>query len=135
MSEGCGIVGVVPTAKALSDWLVQFDTAASVVDTCDIVRHEVDCQLYGSMFRTHCNDPLTDVMIALSIPTDCRTYIEKQLYDAVDALLQSTVGAPQWNHIYVVEWISQGTGVIKWWPDPPVRHAIAPTHNSGWGHA
>jgi hypothetical protein len=74
-------------------------------------------------------------MIALSIPTDYRTYIEKQLYDAVDALLQSTVGAPQWNYTYVVEWISQGTGVIKWWPDPPVRHAIAPTHNSGWGHA
>jgi len=133
MDKGCGIVGLMPTARMLKEHLLYFDSAAEVVDTCDIVRHEVDCQLYGSTFRTHCNDPLTEVFIALSVPTDYRRYIEQRLFNAVEQLLTATIGAPQWNHTYVVEWISHGAGLIRWWPDPPVRLPQPSEAQSNWG--
>lgn len=112
------LFSTVDINRELSEAFCALDHSAAVIDFGDITQHEIDCQLYGSQFRQHTNDPLTDLFIAMSIPTDYRRYIEQGLYNSAAGLLARVVGPLHPSRTYVVEWLNTATGIIKHWPDP-----------------
>lgn len=116
MSEGV-IIGVGPTAAHLKALLVAMDYAAEMLDLSEVVVHEVDCQLYGSLFRNHCNDPLLEIYEAISVPSEYRHYISKTLYESVEILLDRAIGPPRYGWSHVVDWVSPSAGVIYAWPE------------------
>lgn len=81
------------------------------------ISHELDCQLYGSMYRQYSKETFTSMLDDFKIPTDIRLYLQNHLQAYMEDMLARYLGPPDPRCSYTAEWVGDNTCIITTWVD------------------
>lgn len=106
-------INITHLMSAVKKLITHYVPMASVMNFSEVVQFYVDCYLYGSVYEANCTDPLEEIFIDLSIPTDYRRMIKHIVRRMTDEWVERCLGEySQTDYTYVVKWHDPTLGVI-----------------------
>jgi hypothetical protein len=84
------------------------------MDNSVVIRHYIDCYVYGAEFEDNCIDPLITAFETLYIPTDYQVYIKGMVRTYTENFIDDVLGSViETDMSYTIEWLAPTTGVIE----------------------
>ncbi len=120
------IVGFDTQAAELSRMLVSVNPGLVTLDLHQVIMHQVDCYLYGGLFREFTKDPLLQTLNTFNVPPMVASQIAAYAIESVQAAIDETIGKPQ-NHLtYFVNWLSPFSCLIEVSTKNPITFSKGP---------